>query len=120
MDTTQDQKAPKRKSGPGLEKSSLGKATKGSKSDERPFIVIDGKLITMEEDLVDLPEADYDDPEIQAMIQEDLDRWEKKFGRLTSEQVEELAQTREKILSSFPDLTAQEATDRAWQEIRPF
>jgi len=37
-------------------------------SDERYSIVISGEVIIMVEDLIVLPEADYDDPLIQAMI----------------------------------------------------
>ena len=117
MDTTVDPKRKKKGSAHGLEKSSRAKLTIDIKNDERFVTMINGEVIMMAEDLVNLPEADYDDPFIQKMIKEDLNQREKKFGRLTTEDVEEIGRTKDEILKKFPNLAPSEAAEKAWKEI---
>ena len=117
MDTIRDRELKKRKPEPGSEKSSHGKATGDSKNE--PFsVVIDGEKIVMAPDLADLPEADYDDPAIQAMIRETEAARLNKFGKLTSEDIEKLSELREAVQRENPDLSWEEITDLAWRKFR--
>ena len=83
MDTIRDQKQKKKESEPTLEKQSQDNITKdlGDK-----FYYLNGELIEIADDLLDLPEFDYDNPEMKAWMDEEDAEFRRKFPNLTHEE----------------------------------
>lgn len=89
MDTIQNRKLKKRDYEHGLEKSSLDSITTDLENDEDFSVIVDGKVITMAPDLKDLPEIDYDDPDVQKWLKEEDEKFREKFPNLTHAEVME-------------------------------
>jgi len=80
--------------------------------------MLDDEPVLMAEDLIDLPEADYNDPLIQQMIKEDEESSLKRFGKITSEELEELYRRADKLQEESRGLKRREAVDVAWSRMK--
>lgn len=123
MATTHIQKSKKKQQGLDSEKSAQDKVTYGtgkeninikSKNDET--FEVDGILYPLPPDYHELEEFDWDDPENIKMVQEEENAFAKKYGRLTSEQFDEICLIKDKIKIQKPELNRGEAFDLAWEQ----
>lgn len=85
MDITHDLKRKRRKSEPTSEKRSPDNTTDASKEGNGYFA--DGEWIEMAADLKDMPEIDYNDPEVQKWMEETEIRWKKNNPTLTHDEL---------------------------------
>lgn len=104
----------------GSEKSIQGNRTGASKkrrlADDE--IEVNGEIIKMAEDLKDLPEIDYDDPEVKEWMAEEQARSIRLYGRMTSEEVEYMYARRLELQKVLPDKSVVELNQMALAEIR--
>ena len=91
MDITHNLKKKKRKSDYTSRKQSRA-STKRSMAGRVYYA--NGERIVMEKDLVDLPEIDENDPEVQKWYADFYARFRMKFPKLTSEEADKIIDTR--------------------------
>lgn len=94
MDITRNQKVKRREPDSGLRKRSQGNTTSNTKKDnvDDYSIIIDGKKYEMAEDLRDLPEIDYNDPDVKKWWKEEEGEFRRRHPNLTHEEAMKIAE----------------------------
>ncbi len=92
MDTTKDRKRKNDELELGLQKSSHANTTDDLESDDLgDTIVLNGEVIQVAPDLKNLPEIDETDPEVQKWMAEEEKKYREKFPNITRQEAYERA-----------------------------
>lgn len=111
MDISHDLKKPKEKSEHGLEKQ--------SRANTAPETVeVDGKIYKMPEDLKNLEEINYDDPDVKKWLAEQEAESIRLYGKLTCEEADYMYSRRLELQKEFPQKPAMELNQMALREFR--
>lgn len=80
--------------------------------------MLSGEKIKIADDLRNLPEFDWDDPKNQKWAQEEEQRFKDVYGRISHEEIFQLADLRKKIHTNNPSLSSKEAAKLALKQFK--
>lgn len=75
-----------------------------------------GEIIEMPDDIKNLPEFDCDDPDTQVWVRKEEEQNIKKYGKLTTEQMNQIYKIKCQLLNDNPSLDPKKAFDLAWEK----
>ena len=118
MDISHDLKKQKRKAEHGLEK--LSQNNIAPQTDNSCFtegvIEVGGKVYRMPDDLNDLKEIDYSDPDVKIWIEKEKAESIQKYGNITTEEVEYMFTRRLELQKELPNKSIEELNKMALAE----
>lgn len=123
MDISRIQKLKKKRLEHTSGKSARGKATYATKrgnsvtkNEKIETFEVDGIHYPLPPDYYELEEFDLDDPENIKMMKEEEEANIRKYGRLTSKELDEICIIKEDIISKNPGIKRKKAFDLAWEK----
>ena len=76
-----------------------------------------GEMIEIPDDVKNLPEFDWDNPKNQEWLAKEEEQNIRRYGKLTTEQMNQIYKIKCHLLENNPSLDPKKAFDLAWEKV---